>query len=97
MLAFPRGRSSAPLYESERIFSRERPHRWSLRVRGDRRRTYRLQASMRTLSAGFAPCGVSVGGERLGAARWDYDPKTEVLWAKFSGRKPRLVVRERCA
>ena len=97
VLAFPRGRSSAPLYETERIFSRERPHRWSLRIRGDRRRTYRLQASMRTLAGGFAPCGVSVGGEPLGAARWDYDAKTDMLSAKFSGRKPRLVVSERCA
>ena len=96
LLAFPRGRSSAPLYETERIFSRERSHRWSLRIRGDRRRTYRLQASMRTLSGAFAPCRVSVGGEPLGAAHWEYDLKTDVLSTKFSGRKPRLVVSERC-
>ena len=49
LLAFPRDKSSRPMFDGERISSRERGRGWVLRVQGERRRTYRLQASLKTL------------------------------------------------
>ena len=38
LLAFPRGKSSAGMFEDERIRSRERGRGWALRIKGERRR-----------------------------------------------------------
>ena len=96
LLALPRGKSSASMFEDELIRSRERGRGWALRIKGERRRTYRLQASLKTLSNPFEPCRVSVGGEPLGRSKWDYDSKRRVVTAKFKGRNVRVVVRRRC-
>ena len=96
LLAFPRAKSSAQMFDGERIRSRERGRGWVLRIKGERRRTYRLQASLRTLSKPFAPCGVSLGGKPLRKASWDYDRKQRASAAKFSGQSVRLVARRRC-
>ena len=93
LLAFPRGRSAAGFNESERLVSRERRRRWSLRVQGAIRRQYRLQASMATLKRPFRPCTVKIKGRRLGARSWSYDRKSRVLTARFKTRRGRLVVR----
>jgi alpha-glucosidase len=96
LLAFPRGKSSARLYEDERIRSREHGDRWALRIQGDRKRTYRLRASTKTLSHPFRPCRVSVDSEPLAASRWSFDRGRKVLSAKLRGRKIRLVAHRRC-
>ena len=96
LLAFPRGKSSARMFDGERIRSRERGKGWVLRIKGERRRKYRLQASLKTLSKPFAPCGLSLGGKPLGGRHWEYERKQRRLKATFSGRKIRVVVRRRC-
>jgi alpha-glucosidase (family GH31 glycosyl hydrolase) len=96
LFAFPRGKSSTRLYEDEHIYSRERPNRWALRINGDHKRTYELRASMRTLSRPFTPCRVSLGGEPLAKARWDYDSKQQILSTSLEGRKLRVVARGEC-
>jgi hypothetical protein len=96
LLAFPRGKSSAEMFEGEEVRSRERGKGWVLKVKGDRRRTYRLQASLRTLKRSFRPCGVSLDGHRLRDPAWDYDRKQGRVKAKFTGKKLRLVVKRRC-
>ncbi len=96
VLAFPRGKSSTRLYWNERIRSRERPQGWALRIQGDRKRAYRIHASLKTLKHSFAPCGVSVGGEPLARTDWDYAQRTGVLTVEVRARSPRTVARNRC-
>jgi len=96
VLALPRGKSSARLYEDERLRSREREQGWALRIQGESRRTYEIEASMRTLEDRFTPCGVSVGGSPLAGGAWDYDAGSGVLSAQVRGRQLRLVARRRC-
>jgi hypothetical protein len=67
-----------------------------LRIKGDRDRTYRLQASLKTLERPFVPCGVSVGGKPLAKGAWDYDRKQRLLRAKLAGKHVRLVAKRRC-
>ena len=72
LLAFPRGRSSARFYQRERLISRERADGWALRVEGDRRRTYRLEASLATLRDPFVPCSLeasTAGGSPVAGGR----------------------------
>ena len=97
LLAFPRGKSSARLYEDERIRSRERRRGWALRIQGERRRTYRIQATLGTLSERFHPRAVSVDGAPLAASKWSYDRDTRVLSVTVRGRSLRLVARRRGA
>jgi alpha-D-xyloside xylohydrolase len=96
LLAFPRGKSSARFYESERIDSHELRHRWKLRIKGEVERTYALSASMSTLSDPLDPCRVTVDGKPLAEGRWSYDSETRVLTATLRGTKLRLVAEERC-
>jgi Glycosyl hydrolases family 31 len=97
LLAFPRGTSKARFLADERVVSRQRPGRWTLRVAGDMRRTYQLQASLATLRvATGAPCRVRVDGERVPRRRWEFHRATEVLRLTLRGRTPRLVVEWRC-
>ena len=86
LLAFPRGASSARFLDGERLASSEGRGRWTLRVRGTRSRTYRLQASLRALRRPFTPCRVR------GARSWRYDARTGVLRATLRGRRPVLRV-----
>ena len=67
-----------------------------LRIQGDRKRAYRIHASLKTLKHSFAPCGVSVGGEPLARTDWDYAHRTGVLTVEVRGRSPRTVARNRC-
>ncbi len=96
LLAFPRGKSSARMFAGEQLRSRERGKGWVLKVKGDRPRTYRLQASLKTLQNKFRPCGVSLDGKPLRNGAWDYERKQGRVNAKFTGRKLRLVVKRRC-
>ncbi len=96
LLAFPRGRSTAAFHRRERLRSLERPGRWELAIRGSRRRTYEVAASLATLNAPFAPCAVSWNGRPVARARWQWDAATRVLRARVGGTRGRLVVREDC-
>jgi alpha-glucosidase (family GH31 glycosyl hydrolase) len=90
LLALPRGDSSAPFYDDGRVRSHERRRNWTLRIRGDRRRRYRLEAVLGALHDPFRPCAVSVDGRALAPRRWSLDGG--VLKARFDGRRVRLVV-----
>ena len=92
LLAFPRGRSSSRFYEGGRIASIERRGRWTLRVRGNRGRSYDLQASLGTLRQRLRPCRVLVDDRRLATDRWSYRPRKEVLTASFRGARTTLTV-----
>ncbi|MCW5890414.1 MAG: glycoside hydrolase family 31 protein [bacterium] len=97
LLAFPRGASEARMVERvERLRSLERADGWELAVRGRRRRTYALQASLATLERPFAPCAVEWNGTRLPESAWSFDAATRVLRAEFRGVRGRLVVRVGC-
>jgi hypothetical protein len=96
LLAFPRGRSEAPLYRGEHLRSLERRGRWELTIRGTRRRVYRVEASLATLARPFIPCAVEWNGRALAPDEWTYDARTRVLRAGWTGRRGHLVVREGC-
>jgi alpha-glucosidase (family GH31 glycosyl hydrolase) len=91
LLAFPRGRSSAELEDGGSLISRERPGSWSLTIRGKRRRTWTISASLPTLTHPFKPCALGATGGKV--KRWSYDPKTQVLHATFTARHATLVAR----
>jgi hypothetical protein len=92
LLAFPRGTRTSHFNEGERVRSVEGRGAWTLRVRGGRTRTYRLQASLATLRRPFVPCEVRVGGRALPASAWSYDRQTRRLRATFSARDARVRV-----
>jgi alpha-glucosidase (family GH31 glycosyl hydrolase) len=96
LLAFPRAKSSAQMFDGESIKSRERGKGWVLKVKGQQRRTYRLQASLKTLKQPFKPCAVGLGGKPLRGNAWGYDRKQKRLQATLKGKRLRLVVRRRC-
>jgi len=94
LLAFPRGETTARVFErSERVRSREVDAGWQLVVRGKRRRTWDLQASLATLQTPFTPCDVSWNGARLADDAWSWDATTQVIRATFTGRRGALLVR----
>ena len=87
VVAFPRGPSAATFLEGERLRSRETRRGWELRIRGERRRRYSVQASLATLRRPFTPCRVR------GADRWRFDTATQVLHARVRAKRARLVAR----
>jgi alpha-glucosidase (family GH31 glycosyl hydrolase) len=94
LLAFPRGESAARMFDGrERVRSSEGQGRWELTIRGDRRRTYDLYASLATLAQPFEACAVEWNGRPLPAEAWAYDAPRRVVRATFVGRKGRLLVR----
>jgi alpha-glucosidase (family GH31 glycosyl hydrolase) len=95
LLAFPRGSSEAAFNANdERLVSKEGRRRWTLRVEGAQRRTYRLQASMATLRRPFVPCGASVAGRPLRrGSGWSWSRRTRVLRATFRTTRGTLTVR----
>jgi alpha-glucosidase (family GH31 glycosyl hydrolase) len=95
LLAFPRGRSTSRFYDDGRIASIERRGRWTLRIRGNRSRSYDLQAALGTLKHRLRPCRVFVDGRRLPGSRWDYRRDSGVLTAAFSGARAKLAVTDR--
>jgi hypothetical protein len=96
LLAFPHGRSGAGFFADERVRSRARRDRWTLRVRGKMKRTYELQASLAALRGRSRPCRVTVDGKRLAGRRWSYSKGAEVLRLDLRGRSPKLAVERRC-
>jgi alpha-glucosidase (family GH31 glycosyl hydrolase) len=97
LLAWPRGRSRARFGRRGVLRSRElRGGRWELRVRGQRRTTYRLSASMPTLKRKLRPCAVELDGRPLAGRRWAFDPGRGVLRARFAARRARLLVDGSC-
>jgi alpha-glucosidase (family GH31 glycosyl hydrolase) len=91
LLAFPRGHSVSRFYDDGRIASIERPGRWTLRIHGNRGRSYGLQASLGTLKRPLRPCRVLVDGRRLPGSGWDYRAGDELLTAQFSGAHAKLT------
>ena len=61
-------------------------------MRGNRGRSYELQASLGTLKRPLRPCRVLVDGRRLPGSSWDYRVGSEVLTASFSGARAKLTV-----
>jgi alpha-glucosidase (family GH31 glycosyl hydrolase) len=96
VLAFPRGRSAASVYESERLVSRERRGAWRLRIRGEVRRRWRIEASLSTLRRPFRPRCVEVNGGRLSGERWSYSKRQRRLTIDVRARRARIAVRSRC-
>jgi sulfoquinovosidase len=92
LLAFPRGRSSAALENGGRLRSRESSRGWTLSISDERRRRWRVQASLGLLKRRFTPCRVSVaGGARVTGRR--YDRRTRVLQLTLRARHARVTVR----
>ncbi len=91
LLAYPRGDTEADFNAGEELTSREMDRRWKLRVDGDRRRTYSLQTSTKTLKDGFDVCEVELDGEPLRDRAWRYDDDEKALSAEFETRAGRLV------
>jgi hypothetical protein len=89
LLAFPHGRSGARLEDGGSMASRERRGEWRLTIRGKRRRTWTISASLATLRQPFRPCAVRAAGGKL--LRWRYDASTKVLHAKYTVRHGTLV------
>jgi alpha-glucosidase (family GH31 glycosyl hydrolase) len=93
LLAFPRGSSSARMGVRGRLSSVEgRRGVWRLRVRGERRRRFELQASLRTLRRPFVPTAVRVNGRRLSRRAWRYERRTQVLRVRFAARRASVRV-----
>jgi hypothetical protein len=91
LLAFPHGRSGARLEDGGSMASRERPGEWRLTIRGKRRRSWTISASLATLRSPFRPCAVRpAGGELLS---WRYDAATRVLHARYRVRHGTLLAR----
>ncbi len=92
LLAFPRGSSSARMGLRGRLSSVEGRRRWRLSLRGERRRRYELQASLRTLRRPFVPMAVAVNGRRVARRTWRYDRRTGALVLRFSARRATVRV-----
>jgi len=95
LLAFPRGRSRAGFNESEFLTSREGRGLWTLRIRGKRKRSYRVEAALGTLRRPFAPGLVRVSGRELAPKAWSYDRKSKVLRLTAKLKLGRIVVSAR--
>jgi alpha-glucosidase len=94
LLAFPRGDETVRFFDrGERLRSHETPAGWEIRLRGRRRRTYTLEASLATLARLVEPCAVEWNGRALPADAWSWDAGTRVLRATFTARRGRLLVR----
>jgi hypothetical protein len=93
LIAFPRGRTRSRFNTGEWVDSIEGRRRWTLAVRGTRRRTYRLQATLATLRRPFRLCTVTLGGRRLPRRAWRHDRRRSVLRATFRTRSGTLRVR----
>jgi alpha-glucosidase (family GH31 glycosyl hydrolase) len=100
LLAFPAGRSSAGMFERERVVSRPGRGEWRLEIRGARTRAYELEASMTGLRGtegrAFLPCGLRLAGRDLPRSAWSFDAGARVLRATFPARRATLLVRDRC-
>jgi alpha-glucosidase (family GH31 glycosyl hydrolase) len=95
LLAFPRGRRRGWIGPGERYLSSERRGRWTLTLRGVKRRRYRLYASLGTLRRPFRPCRIYARGKRVRRRAWRYSRRRRTLRVSFRMRSGRLVVR-RC-
>ncbi len=93
LLAFPRGASRSALGPGESVSSLEKNRIWTLRIRGALRRTYRVQASLRTMRRPFRPCRVRLGHRNLARKAWSYDRATGVLRMRFKAGNGRVTVR----
>nr|MDQ5808218.1 hypothetical protein [Actinomycetota bacterium] len=103
LLAFPRGtgESATGAAAADRVHSTEGRRRWTLRIDGERERTYHLQATLGTLRRPFRPCRVTLGGravKRGAPARrrgrgWTHWGGSRVLRATFRTQRATLVVR----
>ena len=100
LLAFPAGRSSAGMFERERVVSRPARGAWRLEIRGERTRTYELEASTAglrgTAGRAFVPCGLRLAGRELPRGAWTFDARARLLRATFRARGATLAVRDRC-
>ncbi|MGH2953588.1 MAG: TIM-barrel domain-containing protein [Solirubrobacterales bacterium] len=97
LLAWPRGRSQNRFGRRGLLRSRELPgRRWELRIRDERRITYRVRASTLVLRRELNPCSVELDGRRLGRDRWRFDSRRGVLSVRLRAKRARLLVDGRC-
>jgi len=96
LLAFPRGRSSSPVYGKERLRSRERRGKWRLSIRGPQHRTYRIEASLATLRHPFEPRCVTVRGKPLSKKHWSYSRRQRVLRIRVRVKRASVAALARC-
>jgi hypothetical protein len=66
--------------------------RWSLRIEGDRRRRWAVEATVKSLLRPFRPCSVRAGGKRV---RFAYE--RGVLRFAVRARRVTVEVRGSCA
>jgi hypothetical protein len=92
LLAFPRGRSEARPYGTDRVMSEERSgRRWRLRLTGAQRRRWEVEATVKSLQRPFRPCAVRAGRRRV---RFAYE--RGVIRFAVRARRATVVVRGRC-
>lgn len=100
LLAFPRGNSVARfdssgwIYSGDRSRARGRQRQWSLTVNDAVSRTWKVEASLRTLRRPFAPRCVKLNGRKLTRSSWRYTAGKRLLEISLesTGRKTRLTV-----
>jgi alpha-glucosidase (family GH31 glycosyl hydrolase) len=91
LLAWPSGRSTARLYEHDRITSHATRRRWRLAFRTDR--TLRVELEASTAMLGFRPCRVTLGSRTLPRRAWRFDRAGRILHVRFRARRATLGVR----
>jgi alpha-glucosidase (family GH31 glycosyl hydrolase) len=96
LLAFPRGTSTAHGLPGDRIISNEGATGWELTLHSRQTRSWRVQASLATLSVPFTPCGVDFEGQPLPPSDWTVDPQTQVLRVTLHTAHGRLTARRSC-
>ena len=93
LLGWPRGRTTARMFEKDRVDSTETRRGWTLKTRFTSRRRVSLEASLLALRRPFRPCRVTLDGHRR---KFSYDRATGVVRVAFRARRAALRVL-RCA
>jgi alpha-D-xyloside xylohydrolase len=97
LLAFPRGRSRATFLHGEKLSSRERKGGvWKLGIRGERKRHWRIDASLATLRRPFVPRCVLVGGQFISKKRWSYGKRKRRIAIRLKAKRAVVAVRADC-
>ena len=97
LVAFPRGRSRATFYEGEALVSRERGRGvWKLVIKGERKRSWRIQASLATLKRPFVPRCVHVNSKRVSKRHWGYAKRKRRIAIRLKAKRAVVSVRRQC-
>lgn len=92
LIAFPSGSSSAALGAgSERVTSTEAKRKWTLKISGNRSRTYTIDAGLGALKAPLKVCSVAVNGSKLPATDWNFSSASKTLRATITTTRATVV------